>query len=74
MCLNKKHEIIEKIISYDADKMELFYEAESGLPGMIKTGSNHWSVKSVGANKSIVTTITTICKSSASMGQIWLFA
>lgn len=59
ICMNKQHETIEKLTSFDAKNMELSYEITSKLPNFIKTAKNHWSVKSLGINKSSMTSTVT---------------
>lgn len=55
VCMNKQQKIVERLNLFDAKKMHLAYEITSDLPAIVKTAKNHWSVKSLGANRSSMT-------------------
>lgn len=55
ICMNKEHETVERLTLFDPKNMELAYKITSDLPAIIKTAKNHWSVKSLGTNKSSMT-------------------
>lgn len=59
ICMNKEHETVEKLTLYNPQNMVLAYEITSDLPPIIKTAKNRWSVKSLGANKSSMTSEVT---------------
>lgn len=59
ICMNKDHKTVEELTQYDSEHMELSYHITSDLPFFIKTAKNHWSVKSLGPNKSSMTSEVT---------------
>lgn len=55
VCMNKLQKIVERLTSFDSGNMSLSYEIITDLPVIIKNAKNHWSVKSLGANRSSMT-------------------
>ena len=45
-------EISEKLTKYDADRMNLAYEVQEGMPGFVTKAVNDWTVVSTGARQS----------------------
>ena len=60
VCMNKQQKIVEELTLFNPNNMELSYKITSKLPFFILTATNHWSVKSLGPNRSSMTsTVTT---------------
>ncbi len=54
VCLQKNKKLVEELIMFNDENMELAYVMTEGAPGFVKLAKNHWTVHEISTNKSLV--------------------